>query len=176
MTGTVDAIATRDDIEGALWRWSEWRADQRGVDEVMALIDRYAEAVSPGAERAADAVLAHARREAEQIVQSARDEAAVLRIDQATPPQPPSTALVELDPTNVTTAVWQDARGAVWVRLVVDPKVTGQTTATCTGCGVSKALLMFRPDSSTPNGRRGQCRDCENAKRRARRIKSNKWS
>ncbi len=39
---TASRQVTRDDIERALYRWTEWRVDQRGIDEIMSLVDRLA--------------------------------------------------------------------------------------------------------------------------------------
>lgn len=64
-------MTTRDDIEAALWQWSEWRADQRRVDAVLSLVDRYGTPADAQGAR----VLADAHAEAARIRQAARAEA-----------------------------------------------------------------------------------------------------
>jgi hypothetical protein len=63
---------TRSDIEAALWAWSGWKADQRSVDELLLLVDRYRPVPD------APTVLEEARREAARIVDKARSDAALL--------------------------------------------------------------------------------------------------
>lgn len=171
---TTTGITTRDDIEAALWRWSGWRAEQPAVDDLLRLIDQYARRADTGAQRAADDVLARARIEAAQIVQSARDEAAAIQSAARKSPERPSLTLTEMDPAGVSTDVWRDARGAVWVRIVSTPAITGERTKRCTACKVVKGELLFRPDARAGGGRRAQCRDCENDRIKKRRTKKNK--
>lgn len=158
-------IATRDDIEAALWRWSGWQADQRSVDELLGLIDQYAQAPTvPRAARVTDEVLAAARREAEQIVQSARDEIAIMRRTAERPPD----GMKRLAPGIVPVETYKDADGAIWVRLTAPVSTTPPGTRRCRGCGVTKPMIMFRKDKSCTNGYRHQCKECENAGRRNR--------
>lgn len=65
-------MTTRDDIEAALWQWSEWRADQRRVDAVLSLVDEYG---APADTAMAQQVLAQAHGDAARIRQAARAEA-----------------------------------------------------------------------------------------------------
>lgn len=156
MTVTGERAIFRDDIERALWRWSEWRADQRGVDEVMMLVDQYA-----GQSVTVD--LDSARREAAQIVQSAQDEAAAIRLA-----MPSAGAATGQTPV----VTYRDARGDVWVRLPPSQEEARAGVNVCTACGQAKRILYFRRDVKAANGRRSQCRDCENAKRRERHRRS----
>jgi len=68
-------MSTRDDIEAALWRWSEWRADQRRVDAVLRLVDEYGAPADGRAEAEATRLLARAQADADRIRQAARAEA-----------------------------------------------------------------------------------------------------
>jgi hypothetical protein len=131
---------TRDEIEAALWRWSGWRADQRGVDDILGMVERYAD---PVRSQAVDGGPACVRETA-------------------------PADLSALGRTEVTSTVFVDARGTLWVRLEPDPAANGEPLRVCTCCLKPKNLLQYRADTSAPEGRRTQCRDCENAKRRIR--------
>jgi hypothetical protein len=43
----VRGNVSRDDVEAALWQWSGWQADQRLVDELLDVIDRYVQSAIP---------------------------------------------------------------------------------------------------------------------------------
>lgn len=137
---------TRDDIEAALWRWSGWQADQRAVDDILGMVERYA---GTGRVRTTDVGPA--------------------RTHEATSPAPEYLGV-----TDVTATVYTDPRGVLWVRLDPDPAVSGEPPRICTACLKSKRVLEFRADYGRPDGRRTQCRDCENEKRRIRTKRKNK--
>jgi hypothetical protein len=174
MTVTQDGIATRDDVEAALWRWSGWKADQRSVDALMTVVDQWVGSIQPsdpGAAQAAAEILEQARREAAQIVQSAHDEAAVV--------QSPTQESEQSHPRNLkrfaaaigAVRAYKDSKGAVWVRIgpAVEAELDG--TRTCTGCQETKPISKFRLDSHGKGGRRSRCSDCDNAYNRERRAK-----
>lgn len=186
MTAQHDDTAIRGEIERALWRWSEWRADQRGVDEVMTLVDQWVWNVrretstdaavpepEPSRERAAQAaaeILACARNEANHLVQTAREQAATLYQTSVRP----FGDLVQVSMAGSSTTAYRDARGTLWVQLDPGPRLMGDAERICTSCRIPKRLLQFRADKRGQEGRRSQCRDCENDKRRARRARSKK--
>lgn len=172
---TTGGIASRDDIEASLWRWSEWRADHRGVAEVMAIIDQQLGQAMAEAERVAADVLACARREADQIVQSARDEAAVMG---ATKTPECRSEDFDLVPRSVIPSdIHQDADGVLWLRLGVDVSnvlMAAETTRKCSRCKVVKRITAFPMDVKSRDGRKARCRACESDTRK--RDRSNKDS
>jgi hypothetical protein len=144
VTAKQDGIATRSDIERALWFWSGWKADQRCVDALLEVIDRYA----------------------------AGDQ-------QTMPPSPepeeqPAGPLTEVVVEGISTKAYRDPRGAVWVRLDTQPVPWNKDERPCTLCKQTKPVLQFRKDARATNGRRAQCRECENGKARMRRAAKHK--
>lgn len=159
----------RDDIEKMLWRWTEWKANQRAVDAVMGIIDQYTEAkVSasrtagnrtgwPGqqdAERAAVELLEQARTEAAQILQSARDQAAVRPVE----PVMGVCRYREPEPAS-------EAPKAVRRPAAADPD---ETTRTCTRCKVEQDIEQFHKDVKSRGGRKARCVSCESLVRKGR--------
>lgn len=183
MSVIQDGIATRSDIEKALWQWSGWQADQRGVDALLSLIDRYAATgrgpvlTVDGVVATADEILACARHEADQIVQSARDEAAVIQqAVQRAAGQPPAD-LRARPADDVAFTAYQAPDGSVWVNLGISPSAPEELDPgmqRCTNCRFARKLAMFRTDKSVKSGRRSLCRDCENAARRFRTAQKRK--
>ena len=160
---------TRDDVQQGLWRWSGWKADQRLVDEMLALVDGYAAT----GQQAADDSLAQARREAEQIVQSAKDEAAVIQSAVQQTPERPSDGLKLIPAPNVPLEFYRDDDGVVWLRLGIDgvESPEGQErTRKCSTCRGVKSIIRFSRDRNSRGGRKAQCKDCENFNRRANRA------
>lgn len=154
---------TRGELEKALWRWSGWKADQRLVDELLTVIDRYA----------APASLDQARRDAQQIVQSARDEAAAVRVQVQQSSESPSDAPAPILSHPLQVAGFQDADGVLWVSLGSVPDsvtVSGERRRKCSGCGGVKPIARYRKDSKSVGGRKRRCMDCENEKRREKRA------
>lgn len=56
--------------------------------------------------------------------------------------------------------------GAVTVQLPTEKR------RRCSQCGAVKPIDRFKPDYKGRGGRRAQCRDCENARRRERRARA----
>lgn len=150
------------DVERALWSWSGWRADQRGVDAVLEVVRRYGET---GAKRAAQDILAQARREAEQIVQSARDEVAAQKAVQK-----PATRRVG--------GLGHAPRYTTPIKVTPRPRAVPQppreadepeTHRTCSRCRKTKAIDLFNRDRKSHKGRKAQCKWCESERRKERR-------
>jgi hypothetical protein len=166
MTATDDLVVNLDDIERALWRWSEWRADQRGVDAILGLVQRYG---GTDHDQAAADTLECARREAAQIVQSARDEAAAIQTAVHETAERAASGMKRVSMAAIAADAYRDGEGAVWVRLGVLPDLPDEPlsgTRKCSQCGAVKKLSRYRKDKSSRGGRRAQCADCENAGRR----------
>jgi len=173
MTVTHDGIATRADLERALWWWSGWRADQPSVDALLELIDRYA---VPARRDEAATILARARNEAAQIVQSARDEAALVQTVVHEGAQRPPDGLRRLAPGAVPVEAFTDAAGAVWVRVTAPRPDAPTGHRKCRGCGLVKMMAGFQRDPKCKDGYRYVCSVCYNAARREREGKKRKVS
>lgn len=153
MTWTLDPV-TREDIEAELWRWSEWRADQRGVDAVLSRVDQYKLTVSD-VTASVDQLLAQARNEAAQIVQSAKEEAAAVA-------PPPALCLGCQAAINEAIAKREARQGK---RLRVP-----ETDRKCSCCARVKGIDRFNRDVKARNGRKPQCKECEAVQRADRRT------
>lgn len=153
----------REDIERALWRWSEWQADQLRVDALLGLIDQYkltADVLDPFL---AD-IMAQAAADADQITAAARREAETMR-------PPPALCPGCEAAVKGAQASHQERANKPDRRRGKRPRVP-ETDRKCRDCGIVKGIDRFNRDVKSRNGRKAQCKQCEAGQRAERRTTS----
>lgn len=176
----MSAKAGRDDVEKALWRWSGWKADQRGVDTILEVVDQYVRGQveraggnpNPmvGAQRAAEKLLTDAREEASRIIEQAQQQATV-QIPAQKGSVLPADGLKCAPWVSSSITPYQAPDGMLWLRISaapVDKPVQNDGTRKCTKCMKTKPIARFNRDNKGKAGRKAHCMDCENAARRER--------
>lgn len=152
----------RHDIEAALWKWSGWMADQRAVDAVLDLVDRYAQAAP-----AASAPLPCAYEDPEPKVTQTSVQGILER-----PVQDGSLVYAP----QLTAEAYRDPDGVLWLRLGSLPANLAENlerTRKCTRCGNVQPIAWFNRDCKSRNGRKAECKKCESKTRADRRRRKN---
>lgn len=154
---TVTLQVSRADVEAELWRWSGWTAEQRSVNAVLKLVDKY-KLGAADLDPLIEDIMAQARSDAMRIVATARSEAEAMRLP---PALCPSCTAAGEQATAERKARTYGAKKRVRVP---------ETDRKCRDCGIVKGIDRFNRDVKSRNGRKAQCKACESDQRAERRT------
>lgn len=158
---------SRDDVERAIWALTGWRGEQSMVDELLAVIDRYAWGCAGGAPATLDPRQAHLAHLLVDDDDSDDSDGEVQGAAGAPGTGEDSPSTLENPPTPQAIPPTLEQFSSDDAGLPGEPVLApGEVGIVCKGCGVEKPDEAFSVDRSTRTGRRGKCKACDARQRR----------
>lgn len=183
----MEQAVNRADVERSLWMCSGWEIEQAQVDKILAVVDGYARSqlVTPPPAPVTIADLpveerAKLKRREDLLCDTAYRKGK--REGQAEAAERPSPGLSPLPASPEPGTTYRAADGHLWLALgtaqeIPVPTVPGQRQSSqdqrrCSCCREFKELSEFSKDSSSSDGIRRQCKECEREARLTRKRRN----